>query len=132
MTRMRNSPWRHNLAVLLLRCLDFRMEPLQVIQARLLDSNDRSERVTYLVQVNAARVLQLLGIGDELAAFSFAINTAQAVVTRAFSGRTLKWDAPEAFTGEIPTYDPLYEKDGVKLWILPVVLKDEAYLYLVG
>jgi hypothetical protein len=108
------------------------MESLQLIQARLLGSKDLSEWVNYLVQIDSARVQKVFGLRDELAALSFAINTTQAVVARAFSERALAWDAPAAFTGEIPTYDPLYDNDGMKLWILPVVLKNEAYLYLVG
>ena len=108
------------------------MEPLQLIQAKLLDSKDRSERVNYLVQIDPARVMQAFGMPDEQAAHAFAIATAQAVISQAFSERPLAWDPPSAFTGEMPTYDPLYEKGGLKFWLMPVVLKNEAYFYLVG
>jgi len=130
--RMRDSPCRRNLAAFRLRCLASHVEPLQLIQAKFPDSKNVSERVNYLVQIDSARVQKIFGMRDELAAFSFAISTAQAVVARAFTGRALVWDAPAVSTGEAPTYDPLYDKDGVKLWIVPVVQKDEAYLYLVG
>ncbi|MFT3866938.1 MAG: hypothetical protein QM715_00440 [Nibricoccus sp.] len=108
------------------------MEPLQLIQAKLLDSKDRSERVNYLVQVDPARVMQTFGVPDEPAARVFAISTAQAVISQAFSERPLAWEPSEIFTGELPTYDPLYEKGGLKFWLMPVVLKNEAYFYLVG
>jgi hypothetical protein len=105
---------------------------MQLIQATLMGPNDRSDRLIYLVQVDGARVQQVFGERDEQSAVASAISTVQSAITGAFPSNILVWDAPMVFDMAVPAYDPLYEMDGVRAWILPVVSKNEAYLYLVG
>lgn len=108
------------------------MEQSQLIHATLSDPDGRSDRLIYLIQVDVARVQQTQGASDEAAALASAARTVQGVIAGAFPRCVLAWDAPETFNGEMPTYDPLYKMEEVKVWILPVVTKNEAYLYLVG
>ncbi|MFT3780967.1 MAG: hypothetical protein QM790_03060 [Nibricoccus sp.] len=88
--------------------------------------------MNYLVQVDAECVQGKFGQKDTSAALAFATDTAQALITRAFPQRSLTWDPPSDSETGLPDYDPVYDRDGIRVWILPVVVKDEAYFYLVS
>lgn len=108
------------------------MEKLQLIQATLVGANDGSDRLLYLVQVDVDRVQQTFGVREAAAALDSAIRNVQAAIASAFSKSVLRWEASEDFDLNLPNYDPLYRMDGVNVWIMPAVSKNEAYFYLVG
>lgn len=107
------------------------MQKVQLIQATLLKTKERSDKLLYLVHVEPSE-LQPPEAGSEDGAVSAAISLVQSTIANAFQGSVVLWEAPMDFEMPLPDYDPLYRMEGIRVWIMPVVTKNESYFYLVG
>lgn len=108
------------------------MQKVQLLQATLMKTKERSDKLLYLVHVEPSELQSMPGVGSEDDAVSAAIGLVQSTIANAFQGSVLIWEAPMDFEMPLPDYDPLYKMDGVRVWIMPVVSRNESYFYLVG
>lgn len=108
------------------------METVYLIQATMVGAPANANRLLYTVQVDLGRVKQVYETSDDDDALSAAIRDAQSTITKSFPQYIVVWENPVAFALTLPGNDPIYRMDGVNVWVLPVVVNNEAYFYLVG
>jgi hypothetical protein len=110
------------------------MRTLHLLQAKLAELDPRSalDNVAYLVELEPEVLKKTFEENDERIAALRGIEVAEKAITHAFTGRSLIWDEPTAVEEQAPGYDPIYEQEGIRMWIKPVVTNQGICLFLIG